>query len=224
MTLGGASVSAIVRTRTNLALHHLLAAGRCAARVTIVENDNHGNTLGPFWDEILQDSLGVATLTVAALEGYANEIWFENEPVASDINQVAARSISELIDRESILRKYSLALAFNAGKNLDQGTQPVQDVDALIRLRNEVVHFRPEWLGEQEKHEKLSRQLSGKFRPSQFFQNEPLFPRAWATASFVSWAVRSTVNFIDFFYEEAGLHNPLQKFRPRLEEVSGIDL
>jgi len=211
-----------LRTRTNLALHHLLAAGRYAAQIAIVEQENKGQPLGPFWDEILQNSLGVVTLSVAALECYANELWFEHAPARPEMNEAAAEKISELIDRESVITKYSLALSLYTGKSLELGCEPVQNVDALIKLRNGVVHFRPEWFGSQAKHEKLSKQLGGRFVPSQFFPNEPLFPRAWATGDFAYWAIRSTVNFLDYYYSEAGLPNPLEKFKSRLEEVSAV--
>lgn len=224
MILKGASVTGMGRTRTNLALHHLLAAGRYTAQISIVEKENDGKPLGPFWDEILQNSLGVVTLTVSALECYANETWFEHAPARPDMNESAAEKISELIDRESVLAKYSLALSLYTGKGLEQGGQTVQNVDALIKLRNAVVHFRPEWFGDQAKHERLSRKLSGKFQPSQFFSDEPLFPRAWATSSFAFWAIRSTVQFLDHFYSEADLLNPLEKFKSRLEEVSTVAL
>jgi len=220
----GDTVSATLRTRTNLGLHHLLAAGTYAAQVATVECEHDGQPLGSFWHEIFQNSLGVVTLSVAALECYANELWFEQAPVRPTINETAAEKISELIDRESVLDKYSLALSIYKGNSLDFGCTQVQNVDALIKLRNAVVHFRPEWFGSEAKHNKLSKQLNGKFTPSQFFQNEPLFPRAWATRSFASWAIRSSVSFIDYFYLEANRTNPLEKFKPRLVEVSSVAL
>ena len=112
-----------IRTRTNLALHHLFAA---------------------FWEEILQNSLGVAVLTVAALESYANEMYFEGSVLKLGVNAAAAADLAEIIDRESILTKYSLALSISADKRLDLGISVTQNVEALIKLRNAVVHFRPE--------------------------------------------------------------------------------
>lgn len=224
MILEDSFLSSTGKSRTNLALHHLLAAGRYAAQVSIVEQENHGKPLGPFWDEILQNSLGVVTLSVAALECYANELWFEYAPARPGMNEIAAEKISELIDRESVLSKYSLAFSLYTGKPLDRGCKPVQNVDALIKLRNGVVHFRPEWVDSQAKHEKLSKQLNNRFASSQFFPNEPLFPRAWATGDFARWAIRSTVGFLDYFYSEAKLSNPLEDIKSRLEKVSSFSL
>ena len=94
----------------------------------------------------------------------------------------------------------------------------VQNVEALIKLRNAVVHFRPEWFDEQDKHDKLSRQLIHKFKLSRFLRHEPLFPRAWASGSFAVRALKSTVDFLDHFYHEAGMISPIAKSRARLSE------
>ena len=200
------------RTRMNLALHHLLAACRFAARTYELEQGNSGQPFGGFWEEILHNSLAVATLTVASLESYANEMYFEGSILGDSLSPAAAAEISTLIDREPVLKKYSLALAIRAEKRLDFGSSAVQNADALVKLRNSVVHFRPEWFGEQQSHEKLSRLLQHRFQPSPFLPNEPLFPRSWASASFAFWAVQSSVAFIKNFYAEIGLPCPLDQF------------
>jgi hypothetical protein len=184
------TVAFTYRTRTNLALHLLFAACRCASRIEEVERENSGQPFGAFWEEILHNSLGVATLTVASLESYANELYFEGSIVTPALNPAAAQEIAELIDSKSILDKYSTALAVRVGKRLDRGILPVQNAHALIKLRNAVVHFRPEWFDEQDKHDKLSKTLQGKFNPSAFFPNETMFPRAWASHDFAAWALR----------------------------------
>ena len=114
-------VSGTGRTRTNLALHHLFAACRFSARVKEIESANAGQPFAAFWEEILQNSLGVAVLTVAALESYANEMYFEGSILKQGLNAAAAAELAEIIDRESILTKYSLALSISADKRLDLG-------------------------------------------------------------------------------------------------------
>ena len=214
------TVSGTGRTRTNLALHHLFAACRFSARVKEIESANAGQPFAAFWEEILQNSLGVAVLTVAALESYANEMYFEGSILKQGLNAAAAAELAEIIDRESILTKYSLALSISAGKKLDLGLSVTQNVDALIKLRNAVVHFRPEWFDEQDKHEKLSIRLHNKFKPSTFLPNELVFPRAWASHSFNVWALKTTVEFIDHFHSEAGTPSVLAQFKTNLSTLS----
>ena len=148
--------SAIAKTRTNLALHHLFAACRFSAKVKEIENANLGKEFSGFWEEILHNSLGVATLSVAALESYANEIYFEGAVLKPSMNASAAEKIANIIDRETILEKYALALSITADKKLDLSIPVTQNVKALIDVRNAIIHFKPEWFGEKGKHEKLS--------------------------------------------------------------------
>lgn len=219
-----ATVTAIGRSRTNLALHHLFAACRFSARVGEIENQNSGQPFGAFWEEILQNSLGVATLTVAALESYANEMYFQGAILRPGLTPAAAEEIAELIDRESVIRKYAIALSIAAGKRLDMGSTSMQNADALIKMRNAVVHFRPEWFDESGKHEKISKLLQSRFEPSQFFPNEPVFPRAWASHSFTILALRSSVEFIDNFHSEVGRPSPIEPFRAQISALSSNTL
>ena len=140
------------------------------------------------------------------------------------LNPAAAEECLELADSQPILRKYSLVLAFRAQKRLDLGQLQVQNVDALIRLRNAVVHFRPERVGARNDHEKLSKRLKYRFTTSPFLPDEQLFPRAWASQSFAEWAILSTVSYLDYFYIEAKLQNPIEQFRDRIASLSGYKL
>jgi hypothetical protein len=219
-----ANFTATGRTCTNLALHHLFAACRFSARVREIEFANAGQPFGSFWEEILQNSLGVATLSVAALESYANEMYFEGAVLRRGVNSIASVELANLVDRESILKKYSLALSISVGKKLDFGVTEVQNADALIRLRNAVVHFRPEWFDEQDKHRKLSNILQHKFEPSTFLASEPVFPRAWASHSFTVWALKTTIAFVEHYYLEAGLQSVLLPFRTQLSDLSSVAL
>jgi len=105
-------------------------------------------------------------------------------------------------------------------KRLDPNISPVENALALIKLRNAVAHFRPEWTDERRKHDKLSNDLRAKFNPSAFFPNEPMFPRAWASHDFAAWVLRTTVEFLEHFYSEAGVECPLSKFKAQLRELS----
>src|SRR5688572_2393980 len=80
------TATATARSRMNLALHHLFAACRFASRVNHVEQSNAGQPFGDFWDEILQNALGVVTLTVACIESFANEMYFEGEILGKSLS------------------------------------------------------------------------------------------------------------------------------------------
>lgn len=109
------SMSASARVRMNLALHHLFAACRFAAQVRKIEAGNASAPFGEFWEEILHNSLAVATLSVAALESYANEFYADNLHRVPGLNEIAIGSIGELVENASILKKFQVALAIRSG-------------------------------------------------------------------------------------------------------------
>jgi hypothetical protein len=216
-----ATMTITAKSRTGMALHHLLAAARFAARIGVVERENVGQPFGDFWEEILQHALAVATLSVACVEGYAHELNFE-QPELPPRRKTDATGVSDdSEDRDPILRRYAEIHALRTGERLDLGAAEVQGVDALIRLRNAVVHFKPEWFEEEERHAKLSGQLRYKFEGSPFLPGERLFPKAWASHSFAVWALRSTVGFLDHFYGQIRQPCPLAPFKVRLTTLSG---
>jgi hypothetical protein len=139
-------------------------------------------------------------------------LYFESSgafAVGLGLNPVATELIAELAEKERVLLKFELVLAVRTGKSLSRGVPAVQNVASLIKLRNAVLHFRPEWSCEQKEHGKLARQLANRFELSPFLPNEPVFPRAWASGSFAFWALQSVKEFLDYFFFEANILNPL---------------
>lgn len=208
------------RCRTNIAIHQLFAACRFAAQIGRIEHENAGKPFGDFWEEIFQYSLGVVTLSVASLESYANEHVADGALSTGALPSKASDSIAALIDRESILSKFNLVLELRTGGSLDFGANVVQCADLLIKLRNAVIHFRPEWDDESASHARLSSKLQNRFERSPYFPNEGLFPRAWATFSFSVWALQSTITFLEHFGQESGLGSKLAPYHDRFSMLT----
>lgn len=53
--------------------------------------------------------------------------------------------LSEPLERASTLDRYQLALGLLDHEQLEIGAQPFQDTVLLVKLRNKLVHYRPEW-------------------------------------------------------------------------------
>ena len=212
--------SGSIKTYANLALHHLFAASRSAGRIAQIEKEYESAPFGPFWEEILQNSLGVATLTVAGLESYANELYFEKTGLLHVLNPATTEIIAPLIDKEQTVRKFDLILALHKGKRIPHQDNVVQNIDVLIKLRNAIVHFRPESSSELDKHDKLSKHLNKRFDRSPFILDEPMFPRAWASGKFAVWALESAINFLDYFYRAVDMNNPIESHHVRLLEYA----
>jgi hypothetical protein len=107
---------------------------------------------------------------------------------------------------KSFLEKLNLALLLRGKPSLEKGTEPVQSVQDLVRLRNALIHFKPEWENEQIAHRDLSTQLRRYFNRSAFLASDAgLFPRAWACHECTKWAVNAVLRLIEHFEERAGL-------------------
>src|SRR4030042_6422907 len=104
---------------------------------------------------------------------------------------------------------------------MNKGDPQYQCADTLIKVRNALVHFKPEWLGEQEEHDKISNRVRGKFTLSPFLgKNDPIFPMRCMTHGFADWAVRSSLEFAQWFTQIADLPNRFAPFLNRMDTRS----
>jgi hypothetical protein len=205
----------------NFAVQHLLVAARLAQEVDTVETSNAGAEFGSFHEVVLGSSVACVVLASAALEAYVNEIFADRAEHFSARDHALLNLLWTEYERKGVLDKFDLALRLRTGTVLDRGTTSVRAVDRLIRLRNALTHFKPEWFDEPAEHEKLSQKLEGYVGRSPWLPNEPLFPRAWATCSTTSWAVSTVLDFIACFSVASGIPDRVAKFRDRLTTTSG---
>lgn len=205
--------------RPNFSVTHLMSAARFSRHTGEVENANKGQPFGPFFEELLTYASGSILLSVAALESYANELFVDTPSNFPDVKpDVLEKKWAEIEKKSSILEKFSTALTLLDAKAFDKGAQPYQDTRKLICLRNELTHFKPEWLHKQLKHDKLSRQLQGRFEGSPFLldKDEGLFPHRFASHSCTKWAVETCLAFAAEFESKSGLESRFSAFQKKL--------
>ncbi len=126
--------------------------------------------------------------------------------------------IAEVIDRQKLLERYWMVLHLLDKAPLDRGEQPWQDADLVVRLRNELVHYRSRW-GQELDRSRLFRALEDKRHSRPPFvstQGTNFFPRLCLSAACSSWAVRSCGVFLDSFYAHLGFPDRLDGFRSKL--------
>lgn len=216
MALGPLNMSANVRVRMNFAVLHLAAAASFARRTAQVEAEHSQDDFGPFFEDILASSSACVLLSVASLEAYANELFIDAERHFPNVPPGAMEAIWSFAERESVTDKFQLFLKLRGVEQLEKGSSPYQDVWALVKLRNALTHFQPEWDDEQGEHEKVSNALRGRFVPSSFVEgNEDLFPKRWAAHGCTAWAVQSCQDFVGEFSRHAGIADRFEKFRDR---------
>ena len=206
-----------MKIRSNFSVPHLLAAAHFSRQVCSIEIGNQGKPLGPFYDDILAFSIANVMTAVASLESYINEVFFDYRKNFSSDKETLIKNIWKHFAERPTMEKFDLALMLRDRAVFDKATNPYQDVAILIKLRNSLVHFSPEWEDEQVAHERLSAQLSGKFQPSPFMQGSaPLFPKRWATSGCTKWAIASCLSYVQHFEELSGLEHRFDNFLDRL--------
>ena len=126
-----------------------------------------------------------------------------------DHRKVLADLWSEETRRLPILRKYELALITGRCRRHKKGETPYADVALLIRLRNALVHYEPEWVFtersdgrqiEQEHMQKFGLLLRSKAAPNPLAgEKYPYWPDRCLSAECAEWAVRSVKEFFALF-------------------------
>lgn len=205
--------------RTNLSIPHLLSAAFFSRKTAELEEMHKDAEFGSFWEEILANAVATVLVSVAAMEAYINEIFADRAKNFQHFSEGAMSAVWDAYETKPILDKFNFALLLKCDSSYDKGNLIYQDAVALIRLRNSITHFHPEWEHEQVDHKKLSQQLSGKIQKSIYFPNEGLFPRAWAGHSATVWAVQTVTAFLVDFETKGGFSKKVAKFTERLQDL-----
>lgn len=151
------------KSQMNLAVHHLMAAAYSARKTYEIEQMNAGKPFGEFYTEIIWNVSATVFFAVAGLEADVNEIFSSSDMHFPQHDKVLVNQIWLLIEEKSILEKYDMVSLLRTNHGLDKGEAPYDNVAGLIKLRNALVHFKPEWTDEKREHLKIEKRLKGKF-------------------------------------------------------------
>ena len=125
------------------------------------------------------------------------------EPVAAMAKVWRATKSGRYLDP---LEKWQWLLECCGHDRLDGGALPAQDAALLIRLRNALVHFKPENVAADDEHE-LEKRLRGKFLDNRLMQGSgnPWWPSHGLAHGCCEWGVRSARALADDVLEEVGI-------------------
>lgn len=211
----------VIRQRSAFAVQHLMAAARFSRMCGEIEIENSGKSFGSFFDEEISCVSATVMLATASIEANINEYFSDIDKNFPELSEKIRESAFTLIEKKSILDKYQYALNFKGKSKMPTGAQPYQDANALIRLRNTLVHFKPEWHDEQDEHKKLEKQLIGKFEINHFVaEGSVFFPLQCISYGCTQWAVKSALKFMEEFSELSGLPFRFDKFIDRINPVA----
>lgn len=207
-----------LRQKSAYAIQHLMAAARFSHQCGIVQEENKGKPLGAFYDEQISCVSAAVMLSVASIESYINELLSDADSLFPEMTMRQASEFVKLISRLSILEKYEKVLAIKGFEPFKKGESPYQDVEILISMRNELVHFHPEWHDEQERHDRLGKKLLYRFELSPFISESEgvLFPQRIISHGCTKWAIANSLAFMIAFTEKISVVNRFENFMDRL--------
>lgn len=196
-----------IRVKENLAVQHFRSALRLATQCKDIEQaEQHLDWPQPGWEASKTFSVAAIMLAVSALEASVNELFLE----AVDANRNSLESLSKdhlgilavlwhEVEQNSTLSKYQVVLPACGREKMDQGLEPYQAASALTKLRNALVHFKPEWDDEARQHLALEKLLKGRFPDSQLTARMSgrmrWFPGKCLGAGAALWAVETVSDF-----------------------------
>jgi hypothetical protein len=174
----------------------------------------------PSWEASRSYAIGAVVMAVSALEASINELYLEAvDRNTHALGALKAEQIAQLevlwesVDRKNILAKYQLVLAVCGKERFGRGAEPYQSADALIELRNAVVHFKPEWDGGLAEHARLERRLARKFPDcvlaSRASGRMGWFPERCLGVGCANWSASSVQEFSLEFCRRLGIKERL---------------
>jgi hypothetical protein len=130
--------------------------------------------------------------------------WLKNQKVSKKIKATDLKSF----DREGILNKYDISLLSKDRNKFDRGSKIIQHAEALIKLRNNLTHYKGDWL-DSGTPEMLG---SGSSHLTQYWpdMNLMVFKKrgvkgTWEQKEYAEWATITAINLVDNFFVELGI-------------------
>lgn len=157
-------------------------------------------------------------LSACTIESAVNEFFVDAVERSNWVQELGDRTLRHLAAlweewlREKqlgTLEKTQIALTATGHRRFNKGRAPYQDADDLFFLRNSLVHFVPEWLTNQDRHERIEKRLrSYGFRPNPFAaKDSPFFPGQCLGSDCACWAVRTAHSFVLTFFKRMGIES-----------------
>jgi len=155
--------------------------------------------------------MGTIISAFSFLDSTINELFWatiKNRKKVEALGMETVKILSSMwkqgVHRAKTLEKYQIALVLAKRKVFDKGATPYQNVDLVRRLRNALIHFEPEWVGEEP--QKLEENLRGKFNLSPFSGSGSLyFPHRCLSHGCAEWVVNSCLEFSDEFHNRMAI-------------------
>ena len=162
-------------------------------------------------------ALAAVMESVAFLEALVNGVWqdaadYDPRSPDSRLAGLSVQSIARLgelwrndrVERSlSVIDKYQVALACVDQPKMDIGGEPGQSVDAIILLRNDLLHFKPKTRWTDEVH-RLEERLRPRIGKNPLFDINPWLPDHALTSSCAKLAYEKSREFAENWWQRMG--------------------
>jgi len=174
-------------------------------------------------NKILTEHRGLVTAAimqcVAAIEAESAELTMHGPGahLGSNGTDMAAKKILEpladFIDGQQPLDKFQIILHILSKPPMEKGDKIWEDMALLIKLRNELIHYKSK-LGKEMDSKKLFKSLEGlKLAKPPFASLQAnFFPHQFLGAACAVWSVRTSVAFLNSFYDHLGIESCLKGY------------
>ena len=212
-----------ISLQTYFSVQHVQAAAYFSRRASRLERRMSSGSTS---DVLRVASSGYVSTTlftsVAFLEALANELYADAErPDGGHLKVLdprARRLVAEIgsvdsVEKSPVMSKFDLLLRAAGREPLDKGSSPSQDVATMIRLRNELVHYKAAWFDVgTEGHvrpgnlmdSRLNQQIREKFN-YRAGSTGGLEADSWMGCGCTQWAVVSTIAYADAIFSRLGV-------------------
>lgn len=164
-------------------------------------------------------AIGGIMASVSFLEGNINELFEKIVDKPSDYKSLSEECKQEIIAwwnenkssrGLSIIKKYQQLLLLCGKKKFKGNNELFKSVNLLIRLRNDLTHYKPEWNTTEseiddipESPQKFQDELRGKIKPSKFFEftSNPFYPDKCLGYGSTKWALATAYEFATEVYK-----------------------
>jgi hypothetical protein len=159
---------------------------------------------------------GALVFSTAFLESSINEFYLD--AVLRDVSYLSGLEchlnyLTERwphIERSSVLDKYDDALRICAAEKFEKAARTHQDAAALIKLRNALMHYKPESEDNLDVHDDLRVRLKDRFKPNPLVAHDSLwFPHLCLGSECGQWGVRTAEEFMTEFCRKLKVRNRL---------------
>jgi hypothetical protein len=218
-------VTAVMDVRYSLT--PLFLAGAAAQSRLAREIESRSGEKASREDEIAHRGfvIGAVLQSAAAIEA---DLWNvvhngPGEPLGTNRIDSKARDflapLADMLDGERTMERCAYVLHLLGKPAFERGCNPWQDAALLVRLRNELVHYKSRLASEVDQTSFVEALRSQALPEPPFRAPNTLgwFPHGCLSAARAAWAVKASSAFIDGFNERLGVRSPLAHWQDDLQ-------